>query len=70
MNKIDYQTMIDVEKAIAKLDRLFIKVSKFHNRRFIDPENHERREKRLQERKKERLDNNYTLYLNGLTEEE
>lgn len=29
INKVDYSTLIDVEKAIDKMDRLFRKVSKF-----------------------------------------
>ena len=49
MNKFDYETMIEVEKAILKMDRLFNRVDKFNARKFIDPENHERREKRMLE---------------------
>lgn len=33
MNKVDYETLIDVEKAIDKMDRLFRKVAKFQNRK-------------------------------------
>lgn len=47
MNKVDYTTLIDVEKAVKKIDRLFQRVDKFNNRRYADPENHERREARM-----------------------
>jgi uncharacterized Zn-finger protein len=70
MNKVDYTTLIDVEKAILRLDRNFRKVAKFHNRSFIDRENHERREKRMQQRSTERWENSYSLFYGGLTEEE
>jgi len=43
MNRVDYSTLIDVEKAILKLDRLSRKVDKFNNRKFTDIENYERR---------------------------
>lgn len=46
MNRVDYSTLIDVERAIMKLDRLERKVNKYHNRKFLDFENHERREER------------------------
>jgi len=45
-------------------------VSLFHNRKFIDRENHERREERMLKKKQERWDNNYTFYYGELTEEE
>lgn len=47
INRVDYVTLIEAEKAIMKLDRLFRKVDKFNNRKYIDLENHERREKRM-----------------------
>jgi len=70
LNKVDYTTLIDAEKAIMKLDRNFRKVDKFHNRKFIDSDNHERREKRMRERKSNRWDSNYTFFYGGLSEEE
>lgn len=70
MNKVDYETLLDVEKAIYKLDRLFRKVDKFNNRKYIDRENHERREKRMLDRNNERWQSNYTFFYGGLTEEE
>lgn len=39
-------------------------------REYLDVENHERREKRMQQKAKERWDNHYTLFYGGLTEEE
>ncbi len=42
--------MLEIERTIDRLDRLFIKVDKYQNREFIDPENHKRREKRMKER--------------------
>lgn len=70
MNKVDFTTMIEVEKAISKLDRLFNRVDKFNARRFVDPENHERREKRMRERAQDRSGDSYSFFLGGLTEEE
>jgi hypothetical protein len=52
------------------MDRLFNKVDKFNNRKYIDRENHERRENRMNTRAAARWDNNYTFFYGGLTEEE
>jgi hypothetical protein len=49
---------------------MFNKVEKFHTRKFSDPVNHERREKRMIERKSERWNNNFTFFFGELTEEE
>lgn len=65
-----YETWYGIEKAIYKLDRLFNKVEKFDARKFSDPENHERREKRMLENKRKRWSENYTYFFGGLTEEE
>lgn len=70
MPKITYSTLIDVEKAVLKIDRLFRKVAKFENRSFIDRANHDRREKRMLERASHRWDSNYAFYTGSLTEEE
>ncbi len=59
-----------IEKSIKKFDRIFNKVEKFSARKFVDPENHERREKRMMDRKRERWTENYTYFFGGLTEEE
>jgi hypothetical protein len=37
---------------------------------MVDRENHERREKRMLEKKSARWDSNYAFFYNGLTEEE
>lgn len=68
--KDSLETWFKIEKAIRKLDRIFNKSEKFSARVFTDPENHERREKRMIERMKERNVNNFTYFLGGLTEEE
>ena len=66
----NYETWYNIELAIKKFDRIFNRVEKFHARKFNDPENHERREKRLTERKNQRWQDNYTYFLGNLTEEE
>lgn len=65
-----YETWYKIEKAIRKFDRIFNKVEKFEGRKFSDPENHERREARMQDRKRQRWVENYTYFFGGLTEEE
>ncbi|KAL4505960.1 hypothetical protein ABPG72_013721 [Tetrahymena utriculariae] len=70
ISKVTYSTLIDVEKAVLKMDRLFRKVAKFENRAFIDRTNHSRREKRMLERAQQRWDSNYSFFTGSLTEEE
>ena len=65
-----YERWTEVEKEIFKFDRLFNRQEKFLGRQFFDPENHDRREKRMLERKAIREKDNYTYYFGGLTEEE
>jgi len=65
-----YETWYNVEKSIRKFDRIFNRVEKFNARKFSDPENHERREARMLERRRERWSENYTYFFGGLTEEE
>mmetsp|Transcript_119518 Transcript_119518/g.166736 ORF Transcript_119518/g.166736 Transcript_119518/m.166736 type:complete len:375 (+) Transcript_119518:632-1756(+) len=65
-----FETWYKVEKAIRKFDRLFNKVEKFDSRKFIDSDNHERRELRMLDRKKQRWTENYTYFFGGLSEEE
>jgi hypothetical protein len=65
-----FETWYQIEKSIRRFDRLFNKVEKFVSRKFIDPENHERREQRMLEKKRERWVENYTYFFGGLTEEE
>lgn len=66
----NYETWYEIERSIRKFDRLFNKVEKFNGRKFSDPDNHERREKRMTERKQKRWVENYTYFFGGLTEEE
>lgn len=65
-----YDNWFEIEKSIRRLDRLFMKVEKFHARQFIDAPNHERREQRMIQRKRDRWTDNYTYFFGGLTEEE
>lgn len=65
-----YETWHGIEKSIHKFDRIFNKVEKFDARAMTDPINHERREKRMNERKRERWVKNYTYFFGNLTEEE
>jgi len=70
VNKVDYETLIEVEKAVMKLDRLFRRVDKFNHRKYIDRQNHERREKRMLDRSSDRWQSSYTFFYGGMTEEE
>lgn len=65
-----YETWFSIEQSIKKFDRLFNKVEKFEARKFSDPENYERREKRMLDRKRQRWTENYTYFFGGLSEEE
>lgn len=49
-----YETWYGIEKSILKFDRIFNKVEKFNARAFTDPENHERRERRMLKRRNDR----------------
>lgn len=70
LNKTVYENWWKIEKSILKFDRFFNKVEKFETRHVIDPVNHDRREKRMLERKSQRYLNSYNYYFGGLTEEE
>lgn len=66
-----YQTWWEVEKSIAKFDRLFNRVEKFNARKLSsDPETHQRRERRMQERARTRNVDNFAFFLGNLTEDE
>lgn len=65
-----YETWVDVERSIAKFDRIWNKVEKFSARKFADRENHERREKRRLAGMRQRQVENYTYFFGNLTEEE
>ena len=47
-----YETWFNIERSIKKFDRIFNKVERFDARKFVDPDNHDRREKRMLERKR------------------
>lgn len=70
MGRDTFENWYNIELAIKKFDRIFNKVEKFDARKFSDPENHERREKRMLERKRKRQVENFTYFFGGLTEEE
>ena len=65
-----YETWYKIEMAISKFDRVFNKVEKFNARKLSDPDNFERRERRMLERKRKRWTDNYTYFFGGLSEEE
>ena len=65
-----YESWYQIEKSIMKFDRIFNKVEKFDARAMTDPVNHERREKRMIERRNKRWNENYTFFFGELTEEE
>jgi len=64
-----YENWFEIEKSIMKFDRIFNKVEKFDARSMSDPLNHERREKRMLDKKRERWTKNYTYFFGNLTEE-
>ena len=70
MDKDVYETWIKIEKEILKFDRVYNRYEKFMGRALFDPKNHERRERRMLQRKAEREEENYTYYQGGLTESE
>ena len=65
-----FETWNSVERAILKFDRAYNRHEKFQGRARFDPDNHERRERRLLERQAEREKDNYTYFFGGLTEQE
>ena len=65
-----YERWYEVERAIQSFDRIFNRYEKFVARALFDPENHERRERRMLERKQSRNRDNYTYFFGGLTETE
>jgi len=68
--RAEYETWANIELAIGKFDRIFNKVEKFNARKLADPDNYERRQKRMLERKQKRVTENFTYFYQGLTEEE
>lgn len=66
----NFESWVAIEKSIRKFDRVWNKVEKFAGRKFSDPDNYERREKRMTARRNQRLIENYTYYFGGQSEEE
>jgi hypothetical protein len=65
-----FERWYEVEKAIMKFDRAYNRYEKFVGRAYFDPENHERREKRMLERKAIREKDNYTYYFGEHNEQD
>jgi hypothetical protein len=61
--KADYEDLITAELAIRKLDRVYEKIKKFHKRKILEPDDHDRREQRMNARAAERQQH-FTQYLN------
>ena len=69
-NRDFYDNWWKIEKSIRKFDRIFNQLERFEGRKLLDAENHERREKRMIDRKRQRWTANFTYFFGGLTEEE
>jgi phage shock protein A len=65
----DFEDLHSTEKAIRKLDRIKNKITRFNMRAILDPENHERREKRMHEKELARNDGQHVNYV-GTNEDE
>ena len=65
-----YDTLIDAEISMRKMDRAFKKSRRFYARQYLDLDNHERREQRMLERSRQRTEDSYTVYYGGMTEVE
>jgi len=65
-----FERWYEVEKAIMKFDRAYNRYEKFAGRAYFDPENHERRERRMLERKSIREKENYTYFFGEHTEQD
>ncbi len=70
MGRDIYEQWFKIEMAIRKFDRIYNRVEVFHGRKFNDPDNHDRREKRMVERKRDRWTNHFAFFFGDLTEEE
>ena len=65
-----YESWHSIELSIRKFDRWFNRIEKFNQRALNDQDNHERREARMLNRKRDRWTNKYTFFFGDLTEEE
>lgn len=66
----EYENLHEAEVSIARLDRIFQRMTRFHSREYLDMANHERRERRMRARRGERVRDSYTVYFGGMSEEE
>ena len=64
--KAEYEDLITSELAIRKLDRIFDRIKRFHKRAIMEPDDHERREARMNARAEQRK-KDFTVYM-GTTE--
>lgn len=69
-SKNNYENLIQAGLAIERLRNHFKAVQRFQIRAVLDPVNHERREKRMQERALERTQKYHAIYLNEHSEPE
>jgi hypothetical protein len=70
INKDNYENLVDAQIAIKELDDFQKKIQKYNLRQIYDPQNHKRREARMLERSKERVEINRTIYFDNFTERE
>lgn len=64
ISKEEYANLVETEKAIHMLNRHFKRVQRYKFREFLDPANHQRREDRMNRRKRFREENE-VFYLEG-----
>lgn len=70
LNKAVYENVVKADIAMAEYDKHLRRMTKFYTRELVEPENHARREKRMLERSKARVEDSHTIYLGEFTEEE
>lgn len=70
LSKQDYESLVEAEIAMKLWTENSKKAFKYNLRQLIDPLNHERREARMLERSKQRVEESHTVYLNGFSESE
>lgn len=69
-SKDNYENLVQAEMAILRLRTHFKAVQRFNIRSLLDPANHERREKRMEEGALKRIHQSNTIYMNEHSEEE
>ncbi len=70
LSKRQYENLVEAELAINDLNRYHREIQKFNFRSILDPKNHERREQRMVEQAKCRMQNYHSIYLNSASEKE